>query len=200
MAFRTLGSNCVAATLAAPPAEGITEVLEARFVAERRAPTQRMFPRARGASLRAMAAHLRDQLKLAATSVGPRRSRLATWSAALCEWHGAVVARIPVEPQDIMCVAAVLKARGCRSFFNYLSDVKDEHTRLATSGPSVWRKRPGAAIGRSRGAWVRRGSRSHCALLRGAHPCHVMIHGTPRQFPFAPLVSCCGRSNLYSAG
>ena len=28
-----------------------------------------------------------------------------------------------------MCVAAILKARGYRSFCNYLSDVKDEHIR-----------------------------------------------------------------------
>ena len=38
-----------------------------------------------------------------------RLSRLATWSAALCEWHGEVVPRIPVEREDIMCVAAILK-------------------------------------------------------------------------------------------
>ena len=38
------GSNCVAAAPAAPPAEGITEVLEAGSGAERRAPAQRMFP------------------------------------------------------------------------------------------------------------------------------------------------------------
>ena len=38
--------------------------------------------------------------QLAAASVGPRQSRLATWSAAACE------------PDHIMCVAAILKVIG----------------------------------------------------------------------------------------
>ena len=40
----------------------------------------------------------------------PRQSRLATWCAALCEWHGKVVPRFLVEPED-MGVAAILKAQ-----------------------------------------------------------------------------------------
>ena len=34
--------------------------------------------------------------RLVATTVGPRQSRLATWSAALCEWHGESRAAHPL--------------------------------------------------------------------------------------------------------
>ena len=87
------------------------------------------------------------------------------------------------------------EARCYRSESNYLRDVKDEYGP-ATSEPSVWRQKPSAAFGRSRGAWVRRGSRSHRPSWSSAHftlvlsPCHVVVRGIPWQLPLSPPGFC----------
>jgi hypothetical protein len=67
--------------------------------------------------------------KLAATSVGPRASLVATWGRFLELWHGESMPSVPVEPPDIAHVGCLMKARGYRSFANYVSAIKQEHVK-----------------------------------------------------------------------
>ena len=67
--------------------------------------------------------------KLAATSVGPRASQVATWGKFLNLWHGEIMPSVPVEPADIAHVGCIMKSRGYRSFANYISAIKQDHVR-----------------------------------------------------------------------
>jgi hypothetical protein len=67
--------------------------------------------------------------KLAATSVAPRASQVATWLRFLELWHGEAVPGVPVEPEDIAHVGSIMKARGYRSFSNYVTAMKIEHVK-----------------------------------------------------------------------
>ncbi len=67
--------------------------------------------------------------KLAATSVAPRASQVATWLRFLELWHGEAVPGVPVEPEDIAHVGSIMKARGYRSFSNYVTAMKIEHIK-----------------------------------------------------------------------
>ena len=52
-----------------------------------------------------------------------------TWAKFLEVWHGETVPMLPVEPQDISIVGALMKERGYRSFANYVSNIKQMHIK-----------------------------------------------------------------------
>ena len=70
-----------------------------------------------------------EEDKMAATAVVPRASQVATWGRFLALWHDEVVPSVPVEPKDIAYVGCLMKARGYRSFSNYVAAMKIEHVR-----------------------------------------------------------------------
>ena len=65
----------------------------------------------------------------AASAQGPRDSLLNTWCKILEQWHGERVPVVPVQPEDIIIVGAVMRDKGYRSFPNYVSRVKEMHIR-----------------------------------------------------------------------
>ena len=67
--------------------------------------------------------------KLAATSIAPRASQLATWQRFLDQWYGEHMPMLPVEVDDVAYVGSLMKAAGYRSFSNYVSAVKQEHVK-----------------------------------------------------------------------
>ena len=77
----------------------------------------------------------------AATSAGPRCSRLTTWSTMLCEFDGELVPWIAIELEDIMCVGGIIKAKRYRLYGNYLSDVSAEHIRAEHEWTRRWLKK-----------------------------------------------------------
>ena len=73
-----------------------------------------------------------DQVNAArhvASAQAPRDSLLGTWCKILREWHGEDIQVVPVQPEDIIVVGAVMKKKGYRSFPNYVSRVKELHIR-----------------------------------------------------------------------
>ena len=56
-----------------------------------------------------------------------------TWNCLHAEWHGDSVPALPLTPDKIKAVAALMKFRGYRSFPNYVSRAKKEHIALGHS-------------------------------------------------------------------
>lgn len=67
--------------------------------------------------------------KHAASAQVSRESLVTTWERLLHKWHGEEVPAVPVEPADIGYVGALMKARGYRSFANYVSRMKELHVK-----------------------------------------------------------------------
>ena len=72
----------------------------------------------------------------AASSKGPNAALLKTWQSVHESWFGADgEPAFPLSVEKLRAVGAVFKARGYRSFPNYLTKAKQQHIRLTGSWP-----------------------------------------------------------------
>ena len=63
----------------------------------------------------------------AASSSSTSSSYWTTWNTFGRHWFGASFQPLPVTPNAIMCIAAVFKAGGYRSFESYVADARGRH-------------------------------------------------------------------------
>jgi hypothetical protein len=63
----------------------------------------------------------------ASSARGCKESHIGTWQSMHSEWFGPAVPFLPLTTERLSAVASLFKARGYRSFGNYLSAVKQAH-------------------------------------------------------------------------